>query len=228
MRPANRTRMHHMMLLVAALVLVGGLSWLWTNRVEPQELSQDYLHSLGTRSEHAAMRPLPRKREVIIEPVEDADWVSMVGAYLPPPFGSGGQPSVQGMYDPINRRIMITGTISRLQSTLPSGLLQGTFRRTLRHEYGHAFIRDWLAQEGLDGPPFPELRAPASRVNPQDFPERLRPVVREYKRAVEDNVYGSAYFTSSLDEYLAESYARYLEGMEVPPRTRQLFDEAAE
>jgi hypothetical protein len=126
MRPANRARMHTYVVLVVVLAIVGGLGWLWANRIDPHELSQDDLHRLGTQSEHAVMRPLPRKREVVIEPVRDFDWVRVAGAYLPAPLGSAGQPSVQGLYDPVNKRILITGMVSRLQATLPSGYLQPT------------------------------------------------------------------------------------------------------
>jgi hypothetical protein len=226
MRTITGWRMTSVMRVALLLAAVAAGMWLWTNRVDASRISQEELHRLATCSDCATMDAHVSPREVVIEPVQSKDYLRVIASYLPPPIGSGGQAEMQGMYDADEDRILITGRMARLQAGLPEERLQIVFIRTLRHEYGHAFMRDWLKENGVDEQePFLAYTEEGGPVEDTDYPKTLRPVVDEYKQVAPMNLYGFPYLTSTFDEYMAESYSRYVSGEDVPPETLKFFSE---
>ena len=173
------------------------------------------------------MKPLPRLHRVVIEPVSPGEVLDATVAYLPQPGNEGTQFEVQGLYDPLSEEIHITGVLVRIQASFAKPWIQPLFRQTLRHEYGHAFLYDWTKDHGWIGTALGEFGRTQGSIDPSEFPSALRGVVIEYQR-VDSEVYGSSYFTSSFNEYVAESYARYLDGEDVPPHVRRLLDSASD
>lgn len=211
--------------LVIALALVGGAVWLCSMRVAPATIPQDQLHKIGTTSKIAAMEPLPAQHDVVIAGVGPGDLARLARSYLPRWLGGAPAAEVQGYYDPDSGEIHITGEVTRFEAMAPLPWLQARFRRALRHEYGHAMLYDWLFENG-DAASVVLVPAITQRdaSGTDAIPPELRPAVREYRK-VSTDVYGSPYFTTDFTEYFAESYARFLEGEEVPRATRQFLDE---
>lgn len=208
---------------IAFLVaLAGAAVWVWSAKKDPATLSQDYLYGVATCSSCAKMGDLPKQRDVEIESLTGAQWPAVLISYLPPPIGSGGKAEQQGLYDAQKQRIKITGQLARLQASLPDARMQPIFRHTLRHEYGHALLEDWSDAHKLDDELYLAYGESADELAPGAYPKKLRPVVKEY-REVGKNVYGYEYFTASFDEFFAESYARYMDGLEVPPHAKEFL-----
>ena len=160
--------------------------------------------------------------KVVIEPLPDDRVLSVLASYLPPPLGSGGKSEMQGYYDPKDGRIQITGGLARLSAAMPNEKLRSFYLRALRHEYGHAFLHDWLkTKKGGDKAWAASLAGP-QQLDEKSFPEELRGPIAEY-RAMSTSAYGQQYFMSSFGEFIAESYARLLFGLEVPPKTEQFL-----
>ncbi|HSK47231.1 MAG TPA: hypothetical protein VLA05_04400 [Coriobacteriia bacterium] len=213
--------------LAALLAVLTVATWLIANHRDPRAISQDELHRIATHSESAVMKPLPRLHRVVIEPVSPGEVLDATVAYLPQPGNEGTQFEVQGLYDPLSEEIHITGVLVRIQASFAKPWIQPLFRQTLRHEYGHAFLYDWTKDHGWIGTALGEFGRTQGSIDPSEFPSALRGVVIEYQR-VDSEVYGSSYFTSSFNEYVAESYARYLDGEDVPPHVRRLLDSASD
>jgi hypothetical protein len=126
-----------------------------------------------------------------------------------------------GNFDPATGRITILSEDARFEAGLPSPL-QPHFRHVLRHEYGHALLFDWL--QATVGPErsraFFEATGVGGVPRQDAYPVALQPVIREFQALRRGTVYGDTYFTTTFDEYVAESYARYLDGDKVPPAAR--------
>lgn len=116
----------------------------------------------------------------------------------------------------------------RLHPDLPEASEE---RTVLPHEYGHAFTQDFLCGESRDAGQLEAYRdalARAVRGCGEDagngLPPALGPVLRDYLAAEADLYDRGGYFTSSFDEYLAESYRRMLRGDgRAPAATREFF-----
>jgi hypothetical protein len=162
---------------------------------------------------------------VVFESCDEGPW-QIVLSYLPPPVGEGGKGEVQGKYDVKTGTIRICGKMAVLQAGLAEKL-QPTFRGTLRHEYGHALLADWMKAKHLKPTkePFVLYRQPGVLLHPKDNPKELRPVVAEYNVAPR-TIYGLPHFTSSFDEYIAQSYARFVSGQDVPKHTAAFLEDA--
>jgi len=173
------------------------------------------------------MKPLPRLHQVVIEPVSPREVLDATVAYLPQPGTEDTQYEVQGLYDPLSEEIHITGVLVRIQASFANPWIQPLFRQTLRHEYGHAFLYDWTKDRGWIGTTLGAFGATQSSIDPGEFPASIRRVVIEYQ-SVDSDVYGSTYFTSNFNEYMAESYARYLNGEEIPPQVRRFLEVASD
>ncbi|MBI5231405.1 MAG: hypothetical protein HY876_04475 [Coriobacteriales bacterium] len=214
-------------LVLGSLAALTALSFTLLNmRVDPRGLSQEQLYRLGASCRLHTMRAqIPDKRPVIIRRPDNPVLVILMQVFLPPPLGFAGTEVRQAEYDPVTGRITILGQFERLQASLPVPWLQPSFRRALRHEYGHAFLDDWLRKEGISwrNGRYEAITTPGARLDPRDFPEELRPVIEEY-RGLPRLLYGSPEFTSTFAEYVAESYARYADNERVPPRMEAFLD----
>lgn len=200
--------------VITALVVAS--LWVLHNLQDPASMSQEGWHYLGTGMSGAMMHPYPKVHKVVVQPLEKSTAEVLLG------YIAGGT-TVEGEYDPNTGTIRIVGDLSRLQAGLP-GPLQPTFRHTLRHEYGHAFLEDYCRAKGMDpmSPSFLACAQPGSHLDPKDFPRKLRPVLAAYRSASSD-IYGMDYFTSTFEEFFAESYARYVAGDSIPGGVRSFF-----
>jgi hypothetical protein len=208
--------------LAPVLFFVAGVGWLWANRVDVQAIPQKVIYHDATVSDKAAMRVCPEQHKVIIEPVDENRLVGVLASALPPPLGRGGQNEMQGFYDPNDGHIQITGGLPRLSAAMPVAALRGLYYRALRHEYGHAFLHDWMKEKRAGDRAWDATLQDAEHIDPKSMPRALRESVTEY-RAMDSASYGVPYFTSSYGEFMAESYARVLSGWEVPPKTEKFL-----
>lgn len=221
----RRLRIRRLVPIVLLLGAFAFVSSVWANRTDPATISQDVWYEMGTNSLAGSMRGLPKKHEVVVEGVDES-WVKLLASYLPPPIGLGGKSEIQGRYEPETGVIRITGRLARAQAGLPSQA-QGLFRHALRHEYGHAFADDWRKAKKVKLEPFLGYTESGRKTEPKGLPKEMAPVVKEYMNAPA-NLYGPAYLTQSFDEYLAESYARFMDGIPIPPETEKFFKKLAQ
>lgn len=216
---------HHRFRAAAVLlaVLVAAVAMaLLLNRRDPSRISQQSLYLLGTRASAAAVSPLPRQRRVVIPPLGWSELSAALVDLLP-----GGPPPrefiEQGTYDPVSGTILLDGVFVRFQASLRVAWLQSTFRHVLRHEYGHALLADWLTRNGdSEQAALPFTTSPEAN-RPARYPVGIQGVVREFDSQPRE-VYGQRYFRQAFAEYFAESYARFLEGDEVPPRMERFLE----
>jgi hypothetical protein len=95
---------------------------------------------------------------------------------------------------------------------------------TLAHEYGHALLQDLIVQHTGEGSQslavFQRLAETGRTTDPSAVPEWLRNVFDEYRRLPADP-YGDTYYSTSFNEYFAESFAWTADrdGMNVAPET---------
>jgi len=212
----------HAVRWVPVLLLVAGVGWLWANRLDVGSIPQKEFYREATVSNVATMTAFPKQHKVVIQPVADDRLPGIVASYLPPPLGSGGQSEMQGFYEPKDGHIEITGGLARLSAAMPVDILRSLFYRDLRHEYGHAFLHDWMKATGAGDRAWAATLQDAKHIDPASVPAQLRDSVSEY-RALNPSEYGLPYFTSNFSEYMAESYARLLSGLEVPPKTEKFL-----
>jgi len=94
-----------------------------------------------------------------------------------------------------------------------------------RHEYGHALLFDALVRY-CSGNVGSALRidesvvASFSRISDvSTLPKNLQTVAREYQSQPTTAYDKDGYFTSTLDEFIAESFSRYCAALIIPPTT---------
>ena len=211
--------------LVPVALVVVGIGWLWASRTDVRAIPQTVLHDEATVSKTATMSVYPKLHKVVIQPVGNDRVMAVLASYLPPPLGSGGTSEIQGLYDPNDDHIEITGGLARISAAMPVDPLRVLFYRDLRHEYGHAFLHDWMKARGFLDSAWAATALDAKHINPANLPPELRATAAEY-RVLDPAVYGAQYFTSAFGEYMAESYARLLSGLEVPPQTEKFLKAA--
>jgi len=201
--------------------VVAAVSYVSGQRVDPASVPQETWHQIATNSEQGLVHPLPRAHDVVVKAPEQTA-VGVLVRYLPPPVGSGGTAEMQGRYNPETGKIEVTGDLARLQACYKVPALRGILYRTLRHEYGHAFLSDWVSR-GTKGKQVALPYAEGGQADPEQLPKALVPVYEEYKK-LPDTFYGQAYVLSSFDEYMAESYARFVSGQDIPKETLAFFE----
>lgn len=213
------------------LLALGGLfvlaAYAWVGYRDPSTLAQDDLYKLATYSPSLSMTRIPKQHSVRVEPLERSQMLPAILRYLPAPVGRTASREGQGFFDPADESIRIVGEMVRLQAGLPRPFPKTLFRRALRHEYGHAFFFDWA--QGREGGEelFAATIVATQKVDPSEFPSALRPLVAEYRELPPD-IYGDRYFTAQLSEYLAESYARVMDGRDVPKSARDFIEREGE
>lgn len=211
---------------MAVGLLIAAAWYTLGNRVDPARVPQSTWYTLATSASTGSLAPLPAEHDVVVQPLAESP-IEVLVRYLPKPLGRGNGPELQGEFDPGTGKIMITGPLARLQATLPFRWMQPLFIRTLRHEYGHAFLADWLEAHKIRASKDPYLPYTPSgkKADLGTVPADLRPLVTEY-RAQPKKLYDQTYLMSSFDEYFAESYQRYVAGDTVPPKMRAFLDAA--
>jgi hypothetical protein len=218
----SRRGLRWIMRLIPVAAVIAAVAWLWMFRVDVTSIPQQALHDEATVSTRVALTKHPAMHKVVIEPLPADRVLSVLASYLPPPLGSGGKTEMQGYYDPSDGSIRITGGLARLSAAMPNDTLRSFFDRALRHEYGHAFLDDWLkTKKGGDKVWAASAKGP-QQIDPASVPAELQGPLSEYT-AMSTSAYGQQYFMSSFGEFMAESYARLLFGQEVPPKTEQFL-----
>ena len=211
-------------LVIAGAVLLGSTSWLDTVRASTVTPTPNGLHAFAITAPDGVFSPYPKAHPIQMQPVGDHT-LGLALAYLEK--GVLGGPAIEeaGEYQMPSGVIKIVSEQVRFEASLPAGL-RPDFDHTIRHEYGHAFLFDLMtAKVGFKtrrGVTFLTEMARSSPSLDLAWPAGLRPVIREY-RHVSRAIYSDPYYTSSFDEYLAESYARYGGGQSVPPATRKFL-----
>lgn len=202
--------------LVIGVVVVGGLTLLETRRADNRKLSAAMLHQIATKTPEGTFGTYPKVHKVVCANC-DKSGVQILADTIK----TGGVVSQgAGRYDSNTGKITMVADEIRWEASLPAGM-RPNFEHALRHEYGHAFLDDWLKAVGggadsgkkLAFLPYTEGGAAVG-----NYPKNLRPVFREF-RGINPNIYGVAYYTSTFGEFMAESYARFCEGKDVPPAT---------
>lgn len=209
-----------MLVLLAAL---GGYAWL--NRVDPSAVSDEEYHRMATEFDGGTFSMLPTVKRVAIRPLPGG-FGYYVGRYLRLAVKPAWEQ--QAYYDDATGTIHIIGDQSILEARLPQWM-RPTFTHTLRHEYGHALLAEYLEAyaPGQDANAGDFLGyTDVSSADPRNFPPPLRGVVEEY-RTLPRGVYGSTYHTANFWEYMAESYARFVADERVPPVTHSFLEELA-
>lgn len=105
----------------------------------------------------------------------------------------------------------------------------------LKHEYGHAFLNDYLIQSLGSTEYINEsfgtliMDNELCRYHQGDrflqrylYPRELQELFKDFEN-VSEWEYGDSHYTSNFHEYFAESYARFLEKKEIPERTMFFF-----
>ncbi len=218
----RRSGLRFVVRLIPVVVLIAGVTWLWTSRLDVSTISQSQLHEEATVSQRVALVEYPKEHEVLIQPLSDDRVLPVLASYLPPPLGSGGKSERQGYYDPKDGRIEITGGLARLSAAMPNPMLRAFFGRALRHEYGHAYLDDWMKAKKADERAWVASLQNAQSIDTSLLPAELQGPVEEY-RSMSGTAYGQPYFMSTFSEFMAESYSRLLGGQEVPPKTEQFL-----
>jgi len=210
--------------LLAAAVLFVGTQWLDQVRASTVTPTPSGLHAFATTAPDGVFSPYPRSHPVEMKPLGDRA-LELAVSYFKKGFYGESALEEAGEYSMPSGVIRIVSEQVRFEASLPAGL-RPDFDRTIRHEYGHAFLFDLLGDKvGFKSKRGVELFLETAKSSPSldvAWPGGLRPVVREY-RHIARNVYQAPYYTSSFAEYLAESYARYGAGQSVPPETRKFL-----
>jgi len=108
---------------------------------------------------------------------------------------------------------------------------------TIRHEYGHAAMNDFIVAKTTNGD-YNNLFTRMLEVSTQQLtqqddaakcPVYLRPAFEDFK-AAKANIYGGTigipnYFTKSFGEFYAQSFAEYVAGRPIAARTFQVIQE---
>lgn len=211
--------------IVAVLVVVG---WAGTTQPRSPGLTQDEYYQLATQSECGTFSRYPEPREVIVHPV-DKTYLALAFEYVR--RAASRSIETAGRYEDQTRTVRLESEFVCASAGLP-GLLRLPFEHSLRHEYGHAFVEDVL--KAADAPKvgsgdemylaYTESTMPRECADEIScMPPELQPVLEEWRTSQAD-IYRLPYFTSTFNEYLAESYARYLGGYHVPDATRRYLE----
>ncbi len=216
--------MKRYLLMIAVFILAAGAAVVIVESMRSKAPpSQVRMYELASTSPQGRFRTLPKAHTVRVTHVDKTALDLLVGYIV-----KRGAPVVAekaGNFDSKTGVIRILSEELRWEASLPEGM-RPNFDHTLRHEYGHAFLNDFLkAAAGgdqrlaatLSVMPYQTASAKAA-----DWPGALVPLLEEYRKTPK-TVFGSAYYTSTFGEYFAESYARFCEGKEVPAATRKFF-----
>lgn len=222
-RGGRRARKVALVCALAAAAVVG-LVWLQNHRVDPRTIGQDQLHRIATTGKGGSLDGV--KPHPVTVSKSEVGAGQLVSVYVARLIARNPDTAVQGRFDSRTGKITILGNESCFDASLP-GRVHPLFYHSLRHEYGHAAMADWLKSNRLNEVAQAQV-AMAERTKaatPKGCPRSLVPVVCEWK-SQKPTVYGPRYFTETFTEYLAESYARYLEGRKVPPQTAKFLQTA--
>jgi hypothetical protein len=158
----------------------------------------------GTSSQAASFQVVPAQRPTRVVSEVEVDGREVAAAYDP--------------------------AMDRIEIASATGSDPRCARHALRHEYGHALVIDILTAAASDRESarrtIQEFRGLGPHGDRMIVPEALRPVFDEYA-TFEPETYGDGSLSSDFGEYMAESYARYLDGSRVPPVTARFLGDVA-
>jgi len=125
-----------------------------------------------------------------------------------------------GWYDVTDRSITVVNNGNLGDSVM--------FAHKLRHEYGHAFVHDYLrARHGITGGlvvmSLLQRLGPHATL-PKEMSDELAPLYREYRDS--PALFGP-YASTSFGEWLAEAYVAYVANSKLPPSTERFMRRAA-
>ena len=211
-------------LLVLVVIIAGGLLYVRANRVDPTKVTAEEYRKIATEFDGGSFAALPAVKKIEVKPTND-DPLYYIKYYARLMFNRTSEG--QAYFDPKQDTIHIIGDQSCLEATLPEWM-RPTLKHTIRHEYGHAFLSDWLEACEPRKDPVGEYLAYTDTAQPNAAacPPRLKIVMDEYTRVPQD-VYEQPYYTRTFNEYMAESYARFVAGQYVPVETRAFLAEVA-
>jgi len=208
------------LVLAGVITLLSG-SWLDQVRASTATPSAKGLHAFATTTPSGRFAPYPRVHKVVCVPPEGRTFAIVVD-YVKSGLNGLATATRSGAFRLPSGVIHIDSDVARYESTLPAGM-RPDFDHALRHEYGHAFLYDFLAAKvgyrSNAGMAVYNATATDSPSRSLSWPAGLRAVVAEYL-TLSKTVYSNPYYTSSLSEYVAESYARYAMGDSIPPATK--------
>jgi hypothetical protein len=209
--------------LITAIVVVAAVAGLAMSvdalRSRAPRLTQAQLYLLATSSPSGRFSRFPAPHRVQIAHV-DENTVQLALYYVIKSRGLPATTETAGRFDSDSGVVNILSKEVSFEASLPAGM-RPDFEHTLRHEYGHAFLHDWLLAHDDSGARGTQLAELTRATNVQEDAGRsatVRSVLREY-RTVRPTIYGDTYFTSTFGEFVAESYAYYCEGRNVPSST---------
>ena len=215
------------MVLLAAGTVV---AWAATNEpAQPRMMQQDY-YQLATRSQYGVFSTYPKPRRVVTDPVHK----TYLGLAIDYAKSVNNRQVECGGYDCRTRTVCIKNEFVCAEAGLPDKL-RPQFVHALRHEYGHALTQDLLTVKYAAKPmanksyqTLDEANQPReiSRVSVLVAPP-LKPVVKDWQ-AAPSTIYGLEHNTDCFSEYLAESYARFLEGKTIPDATKRFLQSQSE
>jgi hypothetical protein len=199
---------------LASALVAAVLAGLQHARTVPTPTSWVRWHYGATHGADVAFAGAPLVHPVLVPPVPGTIADDVLDT-----LAGQQQQDVLAVFEPGHDWIVVVDRQARLQAELPYPL-QSDLRRGLRHEYGRAMLQDWLiGKAGETEGRLLSAETVTSRPVPHDFPPELQPVIDDYM-SYRPTIYGDIRYMASLNDYVAESYERFLEGEYVPPRTR--------
>ncbi len=210
-------------LLIACVVIAvpaAMIAYVDSHRVDPATISQSKLHDVATTGKGTRLEWVPQHKVVIRESELGAR--QLVEEYIARLIAKNPDAGVQAKFNYSSGEVHVIGDEAIYDASLP-GTFHPYFYHALRHEYGHAAFTDWLISKGVGMRDVTRMANTERGKAGSPAAVDLRPVFAEWK-AGSETVYGQAYLSQTLPEYLAESYARYLEGRRVPPKTRLFIE----
>lgn len=212
--------------VLVLLAVVGIAAWAAINKPAESRMTQRGYYELATRSAYGVFSTYPQPRRVVADPVNKT-YLELAFTYAKRAMTNNAEAG--GDYDCRTRTVNILSEFVRAQAGLPDPF-RPQFLHALRHEYGHAFVQDELT---LKFPGTVEHPAFAEANKPRESSEELGIVAPELEPVVRDwigspkTLYGLEHNTGTFNEYLAESYARFMEGDVVPAATRRFLQSQA-
>lgn len=209
-----------------ALAAIGIVAWAGLNKPPEAKFTQRDYYQLATRSQYGIFSQYPKLRQVQAAQV-DQTYLALAINYVKQ--ATSHKAVEAGKYDTKTRTVSILSEFVRAEAGLPTQL-QPQFIHILRHEYGHALVEDLLkvkypgeARGGEKYAAFDAVNEPKESSNVLGaVPPALKPVVKDWMKAPDD-IYGMDHNTETFNEYLAESYARFMDGQSIPAETRHFL-----
>ena len=122
---------------------------------------------------------------------------------------------------------------------LNNNLTESFEEQVLRHEYGHAFLYDYMVEADKgEVTILKDIKGSIAFITFSDckqdgivlsflYDETIEELIQEY-RIQNSEVYCNLHYTSNFHEYFAESYRRYLNGQDIPEKMFEFMESFSE